>query len=140
MNHWLLPVLQCNFQGTLLQLQSEDLLLCHVQSVVGVVQSGINNSKQTLDVVLSWCRSDVGLGFPTGSEGCVLAVGILQPVMLLVREHIKHPLSYFCYVSVHSGPVGHIRMLEDLPFSTEWNVLLQNGGNLPMRLELWVSP
>jgi hypothetical protein len=45
MNHWLLSVLQCSFQGALLQLQSEDLLLCHVQSVVGVVQSGIDSSK-----------------------------------------------------------------------------------------------
>jgi hypothetical protein len=45
MNHWLLPVLQCSFQGTLLQLQSEDLLLCCVQSVVGVIQSGVNNGK-----------------------------------------------------------------------------------------------
>jgi hypothetical protein len=95
MNHWLLPVLQCSFQGTLLQLQSEDLPLCRVQSVVGVVQSGINSSKRTPDVVqcsfISWSRSDVSLGFPTGSEGCVPAVGILQLVTLIVREHINHP-------------------------------------------------
>jgi hypothetical protein len=45
MNNWLLPVLQCSFQGTLLQLQSEDLLLCRIQSVVGVVQSGVNSCK-----------------------------------------------------------------------------------------------
>jgi hypothetical protein len=45
MNNWLLPVLQCNFQGTLLQLQSEDLLLCRVQIVVGVIQSGANSGK-----------------------------------------------------------------------------------------------
>jgi hypothetical protein len=51
MNHCLLPVLQCSFQGALLQLQSEDLLLCCVQSVVGVVQGSITSGKQTLDAV-----------------------------------------------------------------------------------------
>jgi hypothetical protein len=94
MNHWLLPVLQCSFQGALLQLQSEDLLLCRVQSVVGVVQDGINSGKQAPDVVqrsfIGWSRSDVSFGFPTGSERCVPTVGILQPVRLFVGEHIKH--------------------------------------------------
>jgi hypothetical protein len=51
--------------------------LCRIQSVVGVVQSGINNNKQTPDFVqrsfIGWSRSDVGLGFPTGSERCVLS-------------------------------------------------------------------
>jgi hypothetical protein len=36
--------------------------------------------------------------------------------------------------------MGHIRMFGDLPCSTEWNVVLQNGGNLPMGLEPRVSP
>jgi hypothetical protein len=67
-------------------------------------------------------------------------VGILQPVTLIVREHIKHPPSCLYYVSIHSGPVGHIIMLGDLPRSMEWNVLLQNGCNLPMGLEPRVSP
>jgi hypothetical protein len=67
-------------------------------------------------------------------------VGILQPVTLLVREHIKHPPSYLYYASAHSGPVGHIMMLRDFPRSTAWNVLLHNGGNLPMGLEPRVSP
>jgi hypothetical protein len=60
--------------------------------------------------------------------------------MLLVREQIKHPPSCFCYASIHSGPVDHIRVLGDLPYSTKWKVLLQNGGNLPMGLEQRVSP
>jgi hypothetical protein len=67
-------------------------------------------------------------------------MGILQPVTLLVREHIKRPPSCFCYAGIHSGLVGRIMMLGDLPCSTEWNVLLQNGGNLPMGLEPRVSP
>jgi hypothetical protein len=67
-------------------------------------------------------------------------VGILQPVRLFVGEHIKHPPSFLCSTSVHSGPVGHIMMLGDLPRSTEWNVLLQDGRNLTMGLEPRVSP
>jgi hypothetical protein len=54
--------------------------------------------------------------------------------MLIVREHIKCPPSGLYYASVYSGPVGHIMMLGDLPRTTEWNVLLQNGRNLPMGL------
>jgi hypothetical protein len=120
------------------------MLLCHVHSVVGFVQCGINSSKQTPDVVkcpfIGWSRIDVGLGFPTGSEGGVPTVSILQLVTLLVREHIKRPPSFLCYASVHSGPVDHIMMLGDLPCSTEWNILLQNGSNLPMGLEPRMSP
>jgi hypothetical protein len=35
--------------------------------------------------------------------------------------------------------MGHIMMLGDLPRCMEWNVLLQDGSNLPMGLESRVS-
>jgi hypothetical protein len=45
MSNWLLPVLQCSFQGTPLHLRSKDLLLSRIQSVVGVIQCGVNSRK-----------------------------------------------------------------------------------------------